>query len=178
MNTQGLIIAVERLILAVVGLAMIFMIVHVSADVLGKNLFGRPLPGTIAIVSNYYMPIVTFLPLILVQHYNQHISVDVLFNRFPTLVQKHVAGLTFLFSAVIFALLAYYGWIEAITKYRSGVFIIESRVPVLTWPGYFMPAVGYGMISLYLFAQFLGYATGTGKPPESDAGPAAPPDNH
>lgn len=169
MKLQGLIIAVERVILAVVGLATTLMIAHVSADVVGKNLFGSPLTGTIAIVSNYYMPIITFLPLVLVQHYNQHISVEVLFNRFPSLMQKHIAGLTFLFSATIFALLAYYGWIEAMTKYRSGVFVIESGTRVLTWPGYFSPAIGYGLIALYLLVQFLGYVTGAGNPSHSKA---------
>jgi len=163
MNVQGLIIAMERVILVVVGLATTLMIIHVTADVLSKNLFASPLSGTIAIVSNYYMPIITFLPLVLVQHHNQHISVEVLFNRFPSVIQKHVTGLTFLFSALIFGLLAYFGWLEAMTKYRSGVFVIESGTRVLTWPGFFTPAVGYGLIALYLLIQFLGYVTGAGK---------------
>lgn len=169
MNLQGLMVYVERLILALVGLATTAMMVHVCADVLGKNLFNRPLSGTIAIVSNYYMPVVTFIPLILVQHYNQHISVEVLYNRFPKLVQAHVTGLTYLFSAVVFGLLAYYGWVEGMTKYRSGVFIIESQTRIPTWPGYFMPPAGYGMIALYLLVQFLGYATGAGKSPSRPA---------
>lgn len=166
MNMQRLMVFVERLVLAFVGLATTAMMVHVCADVAGKNLFNRPLSGTIAIVSNYYMPIVTFIPLILVQHYNQHISVEVLFNRFPKLLQTHVTGLTYLFSALVFALLAYYGWVEAMTKYRSGVFIIESQVRIPTWPAYFTPPLGYGMIALYLLVQFLGYATGARKPPQ------------
>lgn len=163
MNIQRFMGYVEKLILAFAGLATTVMMVHVCADVIAKNLFHRPLPGTIAIVSHYYMPIITFIPLILVQHYNQHISVEVLFNRFPLLVQKHVTGLTYLFSAVIFGLLAYYAGVEAIMKYRSAVFIIESQTRVFTWPGYFMPFAGYGMIALYLIVQFFGYVTGSGK---------------
>lgn len=160
MKLQAFMVNVERLVLLLAGLATTAMMVHVCVDVLGKNLFNRPLSGTIAIVSNFYMPVVTFIPLVLVQHYNQHISVEIIYNRFPAWLQRHVTGLTFLFSATVFALLAYYGGVEAMTKYRAGVFIIESQKRIPTWPGYFTTPIGYGMIAVYLLVQFLGYATG------------------
>jgi TRAP-type C4-dicarboxylate transport system permease small subunit len=157
MIIKNIMVYVEKIIFFLVGCAVILMMLHVCADVVGKNIFGRPMTGTITIVSNYYMPIVTFVPLILVQHYNQHISVDVIFNRFPTALQFHINAWIYVFSAFIFGLLAYYGWIEASVKYRSGTFLIEAGKRVPTWPGYFFPPIGYGMISIYLLVQFLEY---------------------
>ena len=43
------------------------MMLHITADVVGKFVFNRPLPGTIPIVSQYYMVIAAFLPLAMVE---------------------------------------------------------------------------------------------------------------
>ena len=45
--------------------AIVLMIVHVSADVILRNLFLISIPATGAVVGNYYMAIVSFLPVAL-----------------------------------------------------------------------------------------------------------------
>ena len=51
------------------------MAVHVIADVSARYLFNQPLPGTIEIVSLYYMVAVIYLPVAYVQSRRQHIVV-------------------------------------------------------------------------------------------------------
>ena len=47
---------------SVIGvLAVTLMMLHITADVVVRNLFGIALPGTIAAVSNFYMLVVAFL---------------------------------------------------------------------------------------------------------------------
>ncbi|MDO9526446.1 MAG: TRAP transporter small permease [Gemmobacter sp.] len=145
----------ERMILIFAGTTTALMIAHVTVDVLAKNLLNRPLPGTITIVSNIYMPIITFLPLILVQHYDQHISVDVVFDRLSNGVKRFLTSLAFLVATCVFVLMAYYGLAEAMSKFRAQAFIIEYGIRFPIWPGYFLPVIGYGLIAVYTLLQFL-----------------------
>ncbi len=151
----------ETLTIAVVGTVVAVMILHICVDVIGKFYFGAPVVGTITIVTEYYMPVITFIPLALVQKYDQHIAVEVFTGNLPRLFQRHLRAWINLFSCVIFALLAYYGWGEAVTKFRSGAFLIEGGMRFETWPGRFCPPIGFGLISAYLLAQFYWYIRGT-----------------
>ena len=44
-------------------LCIVLMMLHVTADVIGRYLFKAPLPGTIVVVGHYYMIIVVFIAL-------------------------------------------------------------------------------------------------------------------
>ena len=46
------------------GLAIALMMIHITLDVVMRNFFNYPLPGTITIVSYYYMAITAFMPLV------------------------------------------------------------------------------------------------------------------
>src|SRR6056297_3359879 len=67
--------------------AVLFMIAHISLDVLMRNLFLAPIPATSVVVANYYMPIIAFLPLALTEKLDQHVSVDLVFSNLPRPVQ-------------------------------------------------------------------------------------------
>ena len=45
-------------------------------------------------------------------------------------------------------------------KMALGTFQIEQDVKVLTWPGQFFPSIGYGLVALFMVAQFIGYLAG------------------
>ena len=45
------------------GLSVALMMVHITVDVISRYVFNYPLPGTITVVSNFYMVLVAFLPL-------------------------------------------------------------------------------------------------------------------
>ncbi len=149
--------------MVVAGTAVAVMIIHVCVDVIGKYFFGAPVVGTITIVTEYYMPAITFIPLALVQKYDQHISVEILTGHFSRTFQRHLRAWVNLFSAVIFCLLAYYGWVEAATKYNSNAFLIEGGLRFETWPGRFCPPIGFGLIAAYLLAEFVCYMRGRDK---------------
>ena len=43
------------------AICVVLMMLHVTADVVGRYLFNAPLPGTTVWVANYYMIIIVFL---------------------------------------------------------------------------------------------------------------------
>lgn len=141
-------------------LAIILMMTHITLDVAGKFLFNKPLPATISLVSNYYMVVVAFLPLALVEQRNGHISVEVLTEFFPRNTQYHLFSWTYLVSATVFGLLAYKTWGEAMRTYNSGTFMIEQSVKIITWPSYFLLPIGTGMMTAVVIYRWVLYITG------------------
>ena len=150
------------------GAAVVVAILHITVDVALRYLLRQPLPGTIAIVINYYMPMMAFLPLAYTQRVDGHIVVDLFFGFLPKSLQRHVIGWVFLFSALLCGLLAWATWIEAVNKAQRGTFSFEDGAVIATWPGHFLPPVGYGLITLVLALQFFGYLVGSdnGQPPK------------
>ena len=160
MSLERLLTPVNGLFAWLSGIAVAVMMVHVCADVFAKFVLLAPVPGTITIVTEYYMPLLTFLPLAFVQQRRGHISVEVLTTRFSKRVQHHLYFWTLLFAVVVFALLAYVTFGEAVKKMELGKFQMEQDVKVLTWPGQYFPAIGYGLIALFMLLQFIGYLMG------------------
>ena len=79
---------------AVIGaISVALMMLHITADVIGKFVFNHPLPGTIPIVSQFYMVFATFLPLAMVERANSHISVEIIVQNFPKKMQDFIAML-------------------------------------------------------------------------------------
>lgn len=142
------------------GLIVVLMMVHICVDVIGKYLFNAPVPGTITLVTQYYMPILTFLPLAYVQQMRQHISVEVLTSRLSLEAQYHLYHIILLFSAGVFGLLAVTTYHEALRKFAQDTFIIEQGIRIINWPGYFFLPIGYGLVAALMAFQFVEYLLG------------------
>lgn len=142
------------------GAAIMMMMLHISADVTGRYFFNKPLPATIAIVSNYYMVIAAFIPLALCQKRDAHISVEVVMQVFPQRVQRHAYSWAWLYSAAVFMLMTYTSWLQAETKRAAGSYIMELGFKVPVWPGYYLLPIGFSIVTMVLLYQFVLYLTG------------------
>lgn len=142
------------------AIALVLMMVHITADVGAKFVFSSPLPGTIAIVSTYYMVAVVFLPLAFAERRNNHISVEVLVERLPQLAQYRLNAGATLYSAIIFGLLTWRGLQEALRKTDVGSFIIEQDVRIDTWPAYYLLPLGAGLIVAALVFKVVRFMRG------------------
>lgn len=143
------------------GLSVALMMIHITADVISRYAFSYPLPGTISIVSNFYMVLVAFLPLAFVEQKGAHISVEVLTERFPPAVQKHLAAWLLPLSIVVFGILCARTWQEALTKMEIQAAVVQGAEKILIWPSYFFLPFGYGLMVLVLTYKFVVYLTGT-----------------
>src|SRR6266567_2009403 len=91
-----------RLLMVPAGIALILMMLHVNADVVGRLLLNHPIPVTIEVVSYYYMVAVIFLPLAAVERADHHIAVDLLSQHFRGALRRWtlaLAALAYVFAA-------------------------------------------------------------------------------
>ncbi|MBS3997868.1 MAG: TRAP transporter small permease [Hydrogenophaga sp.] len=141
------------------GLAIALMMLHITLDVVARNFFNYPLPGTITIVSYYYMAIAAFMPLAFAEQKQAHISVEVVTERLPPWLQKHLAGWMLLFSAAVFALLTVRSWQEAMGKYGIKASIVQGEDSLPVWPTYFVLPLGCCLMFLVVVYKFTVYLT-------------------
>lgn len=152
--------------MVVAGVAVVLMMLHVTADVLSRPFMARPLPGTTLIVSDYYMVACAFLPLAFAQMAGAHISMDVTAHLLPGRAQYHMAGLALVIACTIFGLLTYSASLDAMTKYRINSFAIEFGTRIPTWPSYFLLPVGCALMTLVSAIKLIEYVTGRLTPPD------------
>ncbi|HBM14118.1 MAG TPA: hypothetical protein DD390_15605, partial [Rhodospirillaceae bacterium] len=97
-STQNAALAtVERLLsllatlLLIAGtVALVLMATHVVSDVVGRLFFNHPVYGTTEIVSFYYMVGAVCLPLAYMELRDEHITVDVFYQKMPLMMRRGV----------------------------------------------------------------------------------------
>lgn len=145
--------------IAVVGwlgtLCLMAMIIHVTLDVTLRYLFNAPLVGTIMFVSVFYMVAVAFVPLAQAEQNDAQISVEVVTELMPLRVQGWLSVVSLIVSGIVFAGMALRTWLEAMTKFRLGSYVIESGVMIPTWPSYFFLPVGFGLATLVVVRKLV-----------------------
>lgn len=144
------------------------MVTQITVDVISEYVFRFPLPATVTSVSNYYMLVVAFLPLALAERRNQHISVEVLYDIFPAKLQHFLDGASYVFSALVFAGVAWQTWVDAMKKAGIGSFMMEQGVKVPIWPAHFLLPVGSGLIVVVLVLKFVLHVQGKSIEAEAD----------
>ena len=134
---------------AIGSVLAVLLILHVSIDVVMRNIFGAPIAGTIEFVSNYYMIGITFLPLALVERRGAHISVEVLTEMMSPRVVFVLGALTTMVIIVVMGMLCWRSYLEAMSNYRRGsVLMVAGSDPMPVWPSYFMLPMGFGCAAL------------------------------
>lgn len=138
---------IDTALMLLAGAAAIACALHVSLDVVMKYLFAAPIPGTINVVSNYYMIVLVFAPLAMAEFRDAHIAVDIL--KLPRgwagdLWMRAVR----LFSAAVFAVVAYNTWVDAMKQYEVKAFALDQSGIIYTWPGYFLLPAGLALAAL------------------------------
>jgi TRAP-type C4-dicarboxylate transport system permease small subunit len=149
------------------GIFLILMMLHVTLDVAVKYFFNAPIIGTLETVSYYYMVSVVFLPLAMIELRNEHVSVDLLFRKFPAKLQMAV----FLFGAALG--LIYYGMLTWQTL-LDALKATDQRETVMAnflfyvWPSRWALPIGMGSLMLAI-AVNAAKAAVTGIIPEPDS---------
>mgnify|MGYP006278299205 CR=1 FL=1 len=156
-----------RLLSSLNGLAIWFgtivvflLIVHVTADVGLRYLFNSPLPGTILIVSVFYMIPIVFLPLAAVEEDDGHITVELIYDLLAERIRWILRLFSLLLSMTVFGALALRTFEEAILKFDTGTFAMEAGMRIPTWPAYFTLPIGFGLMLLVLSYKLICEVTG------------------
>lgn len=137
------------------SLCVILMMLHIAAEVTLRYLFGITLAGTLVFVGNYYMIVVVFVPLALLELRGRHIAVDVVAQKFPAGVQRILAAGAKLLTAGVMGLLTIAAWEQALKKMQVGATVEQGTASIAIWPGYFIPVVGGGLMTLVALCRFV-----------------------
>src|SRR5690625_5127957 len=97
----------NQLITLIGGAAVSLMMIQVSLDVLFRFLLNQPLPGTITVVSHYYMIIAIFLPLAFVEQTKKSITIELLSAYFPPTLNRFLSTFSQLFVSATAFMIAY-----------------------------------------------------------------------
>lgn len=138
------------------GIALLAMMVHVTADVVGKFVFRRPVPATLEMVSNYYMVAVVFLPLAAVERRQGNIHVELIYAHLPRVLKRILDIATYCLFSWFLWLLVTSTWKVAMKKYAVGEFIMGTY-SIEIWQTRFLVPVGAGL-ALALVVTKLGRA--------------------
>lgn len=160
------------LVAAGVGWAAAFiMMAWLFAEIILRLVIRSPIPGTIEIVSNYFMVAMVFLPLAYAQKRRDHIWVTLFTLRFPPRLNQVldligcIVGLVYVFS------IAWFSWQAATQAMAAGEYQ-PGVINVLIWPARFLVPLGTFAFALQYLGDIIGIAGAirTGAPP-----PAVPP---
>ncbi len=170
-GVAGVLAMLSRALAVVGGIAVFLMMIHVSADVLSKYIFNRPIVGTLEIVSHYYMVAAIFLPLAAIERTRGHIFVELFTLRLPPRVVLALDAFACLLGAVFAGMIAWRSTIEALRRTRSGEMIDAVYYQILVWPTRWLVPLGTAVFMLMLLQHTARYAAGAfGRVP-----PAPPP---
>ncbi len=145
-------------------IVLFLMMLNVAIDVLLQIVFGTPLPLTLEVVSYYYMLVVAFIPLAMVERKGGHIKVDLLVQFFPPMLQRLIDATMALAGAAFFGLVAWVTLQEALRRYEFGEYVMGTY-PMLVWPARFTLPIGLGLFALVLAIKGVFLLCGRQPPP-------------
>lgn len=134
---------------AVAVAATLLMMLHVTADVIGRA-FGKPITGTVEIARYYYMSALSFLPLALIARDRGHIVVELFTNWMKPHARKLLDAAVGVITLLYMSAFTWKAFELAVKKTKlreaqeSGIGFIE------VWPGRWFVAIGFGLMALYV----------------------------
>lgn len=139
--------------LAVAGVCLILMMMNVVLDVTLKYLLNQPVPGTLEMVSFYFMAACAFLPFAYVQKFENHIVMVLATDRLPPRVLRIVIALGYLVSAGYLLLFAWASGVEAVNMTQIGESSSAVYFDVMIWPARWCVPLGTGLMAFWLLMQ-------------------------
>lgn len=131
---------------AIGALCVVLMMLHVTADVLGRYFFNAPLTGTIVIVAHFYMVILVFIALGVAEEKRAHISVEIVSDLLPRPAQSALGVISGALTVAVISLVMIGGYTEAMTQTRRGASMEQGTALISIWPGYWAVPIGAGLM--------------------------------
>lgn len=131
---------------ALMGVACLcggLMMLHILLDVLCRNFLNQPIPGTIEVVSAYYMVAIAYFPLAHISRGEGHIAVELFTSGLSARGQRTLGVAVGLLTAVYLALLLWASSVAAIDKTLEGEVRETARGFMDVWPSRWFLALGF-----------------------------------
>lgn len=151
---------VDRALVIIAAIGLVAMMVHISLDILSSLIFNAPISVTSAIVTNYYMIAVAFLPILAAEYRGNHISVNLLTVLLPEGIQSKLETLVIAMTGGVYFLLTVQSGQQALHKLSINASVVEQVGKIPVWPSFFLLPLAFGAMSLLLTARVLLRLTG------------------
>ncbi len=120
------------------------MMALTSAEVVGRAVWSRPIPGTMEL-SSYLMAVFVLCGLAYTQQVKGHVRVEMLVSKLPPRPAAVIEVVTTLLSLFIIGVLAWQGWVNGIEE-RA----VSDMLRVPQWPFKVLVAVAAAFLFLEL----------------------------
>ena len=162
---------VSHLLAVIAARPLGLMMLHVTADVVGKYVFNSPIPGTAEVVASYYMVSAVFLPLAWVEIREGSIMVEILYDLLPGLGRRICLFIATALSAVFYGGFAWLSWAPAMKAWQIGE-VVEGTWRVVVWPTKFLLPIGLALAGVVMLLRLIEIAKGAYVPDDVPADPA------
>ena len=132
------------------GILMVLMMLQITLSVLGRYLISQPIPGTLEVVSTYYMVGAVFFPLAYVQRNRGHIVVELFTQSLSRRALAGLEGVVYILSSIYTGMIAWRGFISAYKSYDFGEVWTTAYFDLITWPTYWFVPLGFALMTAYL----------------------------
>jgi len=147
---------VETPLYLIAGTALVLMMLQIAADAMGKTLLGRPIPGTLEIVSFFYMPLLFFPVIGPLLRRGRHLSVDILANATGQTVAFVFAIVSWAIVAAYTGVLTWIGYEQAMKYTKLGEIQQVMTYDMIVWPGRWLVPLGFGFMTLVAVVALVG----------------------
>jgi TRAP-type C4-dicarboxylate transport system permease small subunit len=131
-------------------LAAFAMMAHVTADAVGRALFGRPLPGTAEIVTAWYMVAVVCLPWAWLAQTGGQLRADVVVRLLPSGPRAWIDAAVQLMVLGYLGLMAWQTGLHALRQTVRGEVQQAGALYLPVWPARWLLPIAAGLAALWL----------------------------
>lgn len=144
---------VDRILLVIASAALLAMMVHIGTDILASLFWNAPFGTTSAIVTQYYMIAVAYLPILAAERRGSHIGITIITDLLPRRVQQGLRVVVTITIAGVYLMLTAQAWGQAVHKLEIGAYMVEQTSRVLVWPSYFLIPAAFGAMAMLMVAK-------------------------
>ena len=137
------------------ALATVVMMLNIVADVASRSILNIALPGTIELVSSWYMAGFVFLPIAHIQASRRHIYVELLTEPLPPRARRGFEVLGLILAAVIFFVVCIVSAEQSIraTRIAESWDAMSFQIPI--WPTRWFVTLACGLAGLICLVQIV-----------------------
>jgi len=136
------------------SVALLLMMLHVTAEVVARATGAMTLIGTLEIVSYYYMILLVMLPMGFVELRNGHIRVDLFVQMMPRSVQLALYLLSGVLCLVFFAIMLRQSFLDAWNATLRKETIMSNFIFYI-WPSRWALPIGFFGLLIAVLANML-----------------------
>lgn len=148
--------AVDGLLVTIGSLMLFGLMCVVVSDVTARYIFNAPLHWSYDVISNYLMPGLFFLAVSHTLKAHSHVAVDIVHNYLKSKTRYVLQAIVSILAVPAFAIATWYSAIVTFNEFQSNS-VSSSGLPIPTWTVNIMLPIGFGLLTLRLFLDSIGY---------------------